>query len=142
MQTEREVLDGMIDAVRERLEQLELDVAFEQRYLADLIERRKKMSPVVPKARKKKRIRPVLAKGAIEPGSLTEQIIKVLEDHGATMRAADIAREVVVRGATTSSKGGMLPMVNTSLSRRKNMFEKVGRGLYKLRKTTGAAEEP
>ena len=139
--TERDVLHEMIETSQQRIAQLEQDVAFERRYLADLVKRRGNLPKDDSNVGKKKRDRPVLSKGSIEPGSVTDQIAKLLQERGQTMRAADIARELVDRGATTRAKGGMLPIVLSSLSRRKNVFRKVGRGQYGLLKGKGAAEE-
>ena len=139
--TERDVLHEMIEASQQRIAQLEQDVAFERRYFADLVKRRDNLPKDDSNVGKKKRDRPVLSKGSIEPGSVTDQIAKLLQERGQTMRAADIARELVDRGATTTAKGGMLPIVLSSLSRRKNVFRKVGRGQYRLLETNGAAEE-
>ena len=139
--TERDVLHEMIEASRQRIAQLEQDVAFERRYLADLVNRRGNLPKDDSNVGKKKRDRPVLSKGSIEPGSVTDQIVTLLKERGQTMRAADIARELVDRGATTTAKKGMLPMVLSSLSRRRNLFQKVGRGQYRLLETNGATEE-
>ncbi len=134
--TKRDVLDELIQASEQRTAQLEEAVAFERRYLADLVKRRDDL----PKSGKTKRARPVLSKGSIEPGSVTDQIVTLLKERGQTMRAADITRELVDRGATTTAKGGMLPMVLSSLSRRKNLFRKVTRGQYRLAESQNSAE--
>ncbi len=128
----REILGELIEASGKRLAELENSVTFEQRYLADLKERHGNISTTGPVKRRIIRTKPILTKGSIEPGSLTDQIVGVLKDSGETMRASNIARELTKRGATTTAKGGMLPMVISSLSRRKNLFHKVARGQYKL----------
>lgn len=128
----REVYQELIQASKEQLAKLQEDVAFEQRYLTDLVILRDAVPSTGPNVRRKKRGRPVLNKDAIEPGSLTDQIVKILQEHGKTMRAADIARELAERGATTTAKGGMLPMALSTLSRRTKVFRRVDRGQYTL----------
>ena len=130
--TERDVVEGMIQTTQERLAALEERLAFERRYLADLVVRRDGIPANGSKARRNKQSGRVLAKGAIESGSLTDQIVKVLQEHKKAMRATDIARELTERGVTTTAKNGMLPMALSTLSRRKNVFRKVSRGLYTL----------
>ena len=136
----REILAELIEASGKRLVELENSVILERRYLADLKERHSNIPASSATARKAKRKKTILTKGSIEPGSLTHQIVALLEENGQTMRAADIARELLRRGATTTAKRGMLPMVVSSLSRRKNVFQKVARGEYTLiqnRKSVG-----
>ena len=128
----REVFGELIEAAEKRLAELEGSAAIERRYLADLKERQCNIPTTNSPRGKVKRKKPILTKGSIEPGSLTDQIVGVLKDSGETMRASNIARELTKRGATTTAKGGMLPMVISSLSRRKNLFHKVARGQYKL----------
>ena len=135
----RDVMDELIQASQQRIVQLEEDAAFERRYLADLVKRRDDLPKGGDNVAKKKRAGAVLSKGAIAPGSLTDQIVTLMKDRGKTMRAADIAKELTARGATTTAKGGMLPMVLSSLSRRKNVFRKVARGQYRLAENRGSA---
>lgn len=136
----REAYDELIAVAQERVAQLEKEIAFQRQYLADLEGLRGNTPSERSEPRKKKQSRPIPPKGSIEPGSVTDQIVGLLKERGQTMRAADIARELTARGATTTAKGGMLPMVLSSLFRRKNLFRKVARGQYRLVKNQDATE--
>ncbi len=65
--------------------------------------------------------------------TLTDHIAKLLKENGRAMRGRDIATCLTDRGVTTKSAHGLLPMVLSSLSRRKDRFRKVSRGKYALR---------
>ena len=66
-------------------------------------------------------------------GSLTESIVNLLRENGGPMQAAEIARTLGERGVTTKSRNGLLPMVISTLVRRKKQFRNVSRGIYELR---------
>lgn len=70
--------------------------------------------------------------GSISKGSVTDHIVALLRETGKPMRAAEIASALESRGVTTTSPKGLLPGVLSTLTRRKNTFEKVERGVYKL----------
>lgn len=128
MATESDILKEMTQASDERLRSLESDLAFERRYNADL---RAKLvasgGKVAPDSNGQS--------PAVTPkGNLTDNIYAVLSEHPGTMRPRDIAEAVEKRGVTTRSKKGLLPMVLSTLGRRKDLFDKPERGLYRLKK--------
>ena len=66
--------------------------------------------------------------------SLADHIKDLLRENGRPMQAADIARKLDERGVPTTSKRGLLPMVMSSLIRRKDVFQRTNkRGQYKLK---------
>ncbi len=140
-EAKRAVFDELIEASQGRIADLEDELQFERRYLADLRARRAGLSK--PSRTRKKAATPRPApsvKGTIEPGSLTEKIVNLLQERGQPMRAAEIRRVLEGRGVATTSKNGLLPMVLSSLSRRKDVFSKVARGEYALKEQE--ADEP
>lgn len=124
------VLDDLIAAAEAKVAKLQETLQFDCRYVADLRALRDKE---VSKSRDTK---PAGMEGErtpdVVPGSLVDQISALLREHGKSMRACDIARALQSRGVTTTSKNGLLPMVLSALSRRKQLFRKIKRGTYKL----------
>jgi hypothetical protein len=144
--TEREILEDMIGAAEAKIAAVEEALAFDRRYLLDLQTKRDALPSGRKAAAKKspttkgkgKKARPPMTKGSIEPGSLTDTVVKFFQEiPGQELRAAEIAKELTSRGVTTTSKNGLLPMVISTLSRRKDLFEKVGTGRYRLRESKG-----
>jgi len=67
-------------------------------------------------------------------GSLHDEIVEVLRERGGSMTAAEIAREIRLRGAYRAPRSGQ-PITGTAVSRRvanpyyKSLFEREGRRL-------------
>ena len=67
-------------------------------------------------------------------GSLHDEIVEVLRDRGGSMTAAEIAREIRLRGAYLAPRSGQ-PITGTAVSRRvanpyyRSLFEREGRRL-------------
>jgi hypothetical protein len=69
--------------------------------------------------------------------SLADHIAKVLAGESRPMRVKDITDRLTASGIDTASRRGLLPMVASVLSKRKNRFEQVERGMYKLKEKEG-----
>ena len=66
--------------------------------------------------------------------SLTSYIVAVLEDAGKALFIDDIVKQVEERGASTASDAGIKPSIASALSRGKDVFVRVDKGVYDLRK--------
>jgi hypothetical protein len=65
---------------------------------------------------------------------LADHVTDLLRENGRPMQAGAISKTLVERGVTTTSKRGLLPMVMSTLIRRKDVFQRTSkRGQYKLR---------
>ena len=126
-----DILDSMIHDAELQLNSLRDEIAVEVRYLADLRKRRSASHPQAdskPQNNGKVTIRHVAEK------SLTDHIVQIFRAEGRNLRAKEIVERLDKMGITTTAKRGMLPNVNSSLFRRKDLFKKRDRGLYGLKK--------
>ncbi len=64
---------------------------------------------------------------------LPTQIAALMHHRGRPMRTTQIQRELLEYGVTTTSAHGLGPMIASALHRRKDLFEKVERGVYGLK---------
>ena len=60
------------------------------------------------------------------------KIVQILLEKRLPMRATEIARELGELGVVTQSTKGLLPNVISALTRRKDLFRRIGRGTYEL----------
>jgi hypothetical protein len=69
-----------------------------------------------------------------KPGeSLTDKIVEVLRSNNKPMRGTEIAQALTAQGVETGSASGLLPMVLSSLRKRLDIFDRLSRGVYKLK---------
>ena len=140
----RQVIASLIGATEAKIAELEADLAVERRLLERLqAERRDGSERQGPrKARSDGQASKIAA------GTLTEKIAAFLRERGGkAMQASEITRGLHQQGVETTSKNGLLPMVLSSLSRRKDVFRKVARGRYRLiqrepKRETQETDEP
>ena len=125
----------------------------EQRYLANLKERRCRMSGQSENGESESRPKSsspggffseeelsgmVEADPKIAGKSLPDAIATILRERGHRMRARDIASELHRKGCRSKAKNGLLPSVLSALGRRTDLFHNVQRGVYELK----SSEEP
>ena len=126
------VFDSLIEASKERLEllqcelrNLENEAALEGRMLSMLQSQR---------AQKQKEVRQTGTSSDETHKSLADHVLDLLREKGRPMQAAAITKALEERGVTTTSKRGLLPMVMSTVIRRKDVFQRTSkRGQYKLK---------
>jgi hypothetical protein len=65
--------------------------------------------------------------------SLFSQLQTVLMESGQPMTVDEMIEAVKQKGVSTTAKTGLKPLVASLISRRKNVFVRIGRGLYDLK---------
>lgn len=130
MVTKFEILDGMIHDAELQLKSLRDEITVEERYLADL---RKRRSASHSQADNKSQNNGKATTRHIAEKSLTDHIVQIFRSEGRNLRAKEIVECLDKMGITTTAKRGMIPNVNSSLFRRKDLFKKKDRGLYGLK---------
>lgn len=135
MATRTRILDSMMAESARRIEQLQKNLEFEERYYGELKRRREDVvnlehwqSTANEKSASKNGDVPQKT-----AESLPEKIREILKEAKKPLRARDIARALKEKGEKTSSKKGLLPNVVSALRRRTDLFQKVARGTYKLK---------
>ena len=116
MSMKSDVAKEMIGSSQKRLARLREEIAFEERYLKDL----QSQCPQI---------------GFIPKSSLTAHIVLVFKAQKRVLRAKEIVILLAIIGIHTDAKCGMLMNVNATLYKRKDLFERVDRGIYRLRES-------
>jgi hypothetical protein len=122
------VLQSMIGESEKLLESLENDVEFERQFLDMLRKKLEKISGEKTIASGHLADSPnCQLTSAARSGSLPEKILAILAD-GQERRATDIRKALRAQGDTCS-----LPSVISTLARREDVFQRVSRGIYKIK---------
>jgi len=123
-------LDEQIEATRRKVSSLEFDLAVERAVLNRLLAARQSGAGGAPGG----------VKGAVVPGSLAEKAVGVLRDKGKPMRARDITKILEANGERSGGKTSLLALVLSALRRRQDLFERTGRGVYRLKDQKGETD--
>ncbi len=75
---------------------------------------------------------PITADRPTVKGSVASHIIAVLRSSHGPMDVDDITEALRRRGVSTDAKTGLKPLVGSAISRRKDIFVRVKRGVYDL----------
>lgn len=121
-----EALQGMIDRAEADIAEAQEAIRRKELLVIELrwqLEAIKQPSPVANG-------RPVRPAGR---QSLADRIAGVLRGSKKPMRVSEVADRLRQEGVQTASHRGLLPMVASVLSKRKNRFEQVERGVYRLK---------
>ena len=121
-----------IDEVKRRIERLRFDLAVQEELLTTLqeIRRSENLGSVTTTRR-------VPSNGSHKPlvkGSFASSIEKILREADNPMSIDDLADKLTEEGLTSDSPRGMKPTISAALSRRKDLFERVERGVFRLKK--------
>jgi hypothetical protein len=72
-----------------------------------------------------------------QEGTVIEHIVTILSDSGGSMHVKDITEKLAAKGVVSGAQGGLSATVANALFRRRNdLFQRVRRGLYRLRTQT------
>ncbi len=124
--TKAKLLNELICDSKARINSLHKEIAFEERYIEDLENKKKALKN--GNIHQKTEIKEHLSD--INSLNLPEAIKAILAQSGKPMRARDIAAELNKRGYRSK-----LPSVLSALCRRHDLFKKTKRGIYKLKTT-------
>jgi len=73
-----------------------------------------------------------------QDGTIIEHIVEVLTENGGSMHVKDITEKLRTQGITSDAQLGLSATVANALFRRRNdLFQRVRRGLYRLRTQSG-----
>lgn len=133
--TRAQVIDGLIADQEASVISLRDKLVFEERYLADLRQRREAISAATTQPAPPRPPEPQAANGTgenVEAGRLPQHMFEVLRHAKGPLTIRDITRRVESRGVASQAKGGVLSLVSSTVSRRKDLFVRVGIGLVDL----------
>jgi predicted TIM-barrel enzyme len=122
--TKADVLDEMILETESRLAEWRQKTALEEKYLSDLQQKRSGLPLGQKKATK--------TVENVENGSAPQRIIAVLRSAGHKLDLEEITKKVEAQGLTSRAKKGSIAIITSALARRKDLFVRVGKGVYDL----------
>ena len=123
--TRDEALDSLIDDSEKKIEELRKNLESEEKFLNILRERRGQESNGDVG---------VVAATEIVAGSVAALITEVFQTSDGPMRAVEVATKVFELGKLKGHQASVTNNVYVTLKRRTDIFERIDRGLYKLRK--------
>jgi len=115
-------IDDQIKECKDKIAEYEFHLAVERKVLERLT--------VISKAQKisgTNEPRPII------PDSIVPHITSALRKSGKAMRITELATEIQRQNVTIDGKTKPKRLISSALTRRKDLFERVGRGMYKLK---------
>lgn len=74
--------------------------------------------------------------------SIADYIVKVLTENDRPMRPSEIVAAITEGGLRTSAENGHMNAVLSALCRRTDLFERIQRGLYRLKVAQIESDKP
>jgi hypothetical protein len=143
------ILDEMITESQTRIADLRSKVAIEEGILAELHRKRQAQASDYasvsgdngsPNAKKNPAWPVVVGPERVEEGRVPQHIVAVLREAKTALSTDEITRRVQERGATSTAKKGLAAVVASALTRRDDLFVRIGKGMYDLCERQGAKE--
>lgn len=131
--TKLDVMNDMISDSTAKVEELRNQLAMEEKYLEDLKVRKQAVAATKPAAQAVTIINGSHTSPTFFGATMPDMVRATMAKGSGTMRAVEIRDTLVRQGVTGKNQKGLLKSVLSALDRREDLFEKVGRGTYKLK---------
>lgn len=117
-----------IEQVEDKIRELRIKLMVEESVLKRLKAIESPEQPLLPLVDDVQNTEPVA-----QQGSLVEHIRAVLSEHNRSMHVKEICELLNAKGITTGAKAGLGTAIACAMYRREDLFQRLRRGLYRLR---------
>jgi len=122
-------IQEQIRQVEDKIKDLRIKIMIEEGVLKRLRAIDNPEQPLLPSEDNVPNTEPVT-----QQGSLVEHIRVVLYENNRSMHVKEICSSLTAKGVTTGAKAGLASAIACAMYRRDDLFQRVRRGLYRLRK--------
>ena len=114
-----------VEKTRHRIQKLEMEIEFERKHLH-------RLELMLEDSENPRKSSPDSRESGARKGTLEHRMFNLLKRKG-ELSVTEIVELLEMEGVTSNSENGIKPSVQSTLSRKSDVFEIVRRGVYKLK---------